>query len=327
MKRIIMLMTLTLSVALLGLQTAEAKRFGSGGSFGYSKNVAPKQFGSKNTQTTKPAQPNAANPAAAGAAGAAAGAAKSGASRWLGPLAGLAAGGLLAAMLFGDGFEGMAGMDFLLMGLLAVGAFMLFRRMRRGAPAQNAQAQPAYAGAEAAGQAPSHSQAGTQAETHTHQARSAHQDAPAYDPQAGGSIIGSALSDEAIKVPETPSWFDAEGFLANSKTHFVAVQAAWDASDVSEIRDYCTPELFAILGAEMAGMKPGENVTVVETLDAEIAEMAIDGDYFYVSVRFSGFIKEDTNADAHSFSEIWHIRRLASDSGAWQIAGIQQEAA
>ncbi len=41
----------------------------------------------------------------AGAAGAAAKA--GGASRWLGPLAGIAAGGLLASMFMGGGFQGM----------------------------------------------------------------------------------------------------------------------------------------------------------------------------------------------------------------------------
>jgi hypothetical protein len=51
-------------------------------------------------------------------------AAASGASRWLGPLAGLAAGGLLASMFMGDGFQGMQIMDFLIMALIA---FLVFR--------------------------------------------------------------------------------------------------------------------------------------------------------------------------------------------------------
>jgi predicted lipid-binding transport protein (Tim44 family) len=54
-------------------------------------------------------------PAAAPTAPGRAPAAASGASRWLGPLAGLAAGGLLASMFMGDGFQGMQIMDFLIM--------------------------------------------------------------------------------------------------------------------------------------------------------------------------------------------------------------------
>ena len=59
-------------------------------------------------------------------------------------------------------------------------------------------------------------------------------------------------------------------------------------------------------------------------LDAEIAAMAVDGEYFIVSIRFSGFIQEDAVKGAHAFNEIWHIRRLANDEGNWQVAGIQQ---
>jgi predicted lipid-binding transport protein (Tim44 family) len=63
--------------------------------------------------------------ATAGAAGAAGAAAKAGgASRWLGPLAGIAAGGLLASMFMGGGFQGMQIFDILIM---AVIAFLVFR--------------------------------------------------------------------------------------------------------------------------------------------------------------------------------------------------------
>ena len=104
-----------LSIALamflsLGLTTmsfdAEAKRMGSGKSFGSAPSHQARQA---------PAQQSAA-PAAAGRQPAAA----SGASKWLGPLAGLAAGGLLASMFMGDGFEGLQIMDMLIFGLIAM---------------------------------------------------------------------------------------------------------------------------------------------------------------------------------------------------------------
>ena len=52
-----------------------------------------------------------------------------------GPWPGLAAGGLLASLFFGGAFEGMAGMDWLLIGALAIGAFFLFRALRKRAAA------------------------------------------------------------------------------------------------------------------------------------------------------------------------------------------------
>ena len=296
-------------------QVAEAKRFGGGSSFGYSKSTPNKNY------NTAPKAAPAAKPAAPAAAGAAAGtAAKSGASKWLGPLAGLAVGGLLAAMIFGDGFEGIQIMDILIFGLIAFLLYKLFVARKRS---QNPQAAYERSHAE--------QEAQTRYEPETVQQRQAqaqpeHQ---AYDPNAGGSIFGSALgeapSDQAVQVSEVPEWFNAEQFVEGAKSHFVSLQKAWDAVDVSEVQAYCTPELFAEIQKEMQGMQPGDNVTVVDTLDAEIADMAIDGEHFVVSIRFSGFIQESVDESAHAFNEVWHIRRDASDQGNWLVAGIQQQ--
>ena len=101
------------------------------------------------------------------------------------------------------------------------------------------------------------------------------------------------------------------------------MQKAWDKVDLAEIESYCTPDLYNSLQQELVGVEAGDNKTLVDELDAEIAAMALDGDYLVVSVRFTGFIQEDS-AGAHAFNEIWHIRRLASDEGNWLVAGIQQ---
>ena len=102
---------LALCVGLTLSLDANAKRFGGG-----------KSAGSAPIHQTRQATPN--TPAAAPTAPGRAPAAASGASRWLGPLAGLAAGGLLASMFMGDGFEGFQIMDFLIIALIA---FLVFR--------------------------------------------------------------------------------------------------------------------------------------------------------------------------------------------------------
>ncbi|WP_235585216.1 Tim44 domain-containing protein [Thiomicrospira sp. XS5] len=285
------------------MQTAEAKRFGGGSSFGYSKKMAPKQY---NTA------PKPAAKSSAGSTTTAAGAKTSGASRFLGPLAGIAAGGLLAAMLFGDGFEGIQLLDILLIALLV---FMLISLLRRRASAH----QTAYSGHSGQGAA---SYDATPSPYQTREAATT--DYSSHTHQTGESIIGSGLSGEAEPVLVAPDWFDEARFVEDAKSHFVAVQKAWDALDAKELQDYCTPELYNALKVEMAQLQVGTNHTEVDELNAEIADLAIDGDNFIVSVRFSGFIKEDVDGFAHAFNEIWHIRRLAEGRGPWQIAGIQQ---
>ena len=117
---------MALCISLTFALDAHAKRFGGGKSFG----SAPSH------QTRQAPQQTQAAPSQAGKQAAAA---PSGASRWLGPLAGLAAGGLLASMFMGDGFEGIQFMDILIFGLIA---FLLFRFLA----ARRRQQQPAMAG-------------------------------------------------------------------------------------------------------------------------------------------------------------------------------------
>lgn len=317
-------------------QFAEAKRFGGGKSFGYQKQVAPKSFNTSKTKKQDSSTGQTGNQAGTAAgAGAAGTAAKSGASKWLGPLAGIAAGGLLAAMIFGDGFEGMQILDILIFALIAFLLFKLFMGKKRQSQ------QSAYEGYQAPQSNSQHydreetlmqrqSQAPQEPVSYAAPA-AANASQPAYDSNAGGSIfgadlgepVGQAPSEQAQTVDKAPEWFDAEGFVEGAKNHFVQIQAAWDRVDMDKLAEYCTEELMQALTIELEGVQPGQNLTHVDELQAEIAQMAIEDDYFIVSVRYSGFIDEDAEG-VHAFSEVWHIRRLAVGEGSWQVAGIQQ---
>jgi predicted lipid-binding transport protein (Tim44 family) len=120
------------AAALVASDLADARRLGGGRSLGVQRqSVAPRPPASTGAaaQPVMPAQPGAA--AATKAAPAAAG----GASRWLGPLAGLAAGLGLGALLAHFGLpEGLGSV--LLLALLAVAAIALVRMLfgRRAPP-------------------------------------------------------------------------------------------------------------------------------------------------------------------------------------------------
>ncbi len=300
-------------------QVAEAKRFGGGKSFGYSKSVAPKSF-----KTAPKAAPKAAPNAAAkpGATPAKAG--------MMGLMGGLLAGGLLAALFMGDGFDGIQFMDILLMALVAFGLFKLFTYMRRQKQAQT----DATYGSNYAQHGTPQAEPVPSAQTYQRETHDAAAETPAYNPNSSGSIFGADLeggmgqgaSQEAVHLSEAPAWFNAAEFVEGAKGHFASLQKAWDNADLTEVKAYCSPELFAVLEQEMVGVKAGDNQTVIDTLHAELADMAIDGEYFIASIRFTGFIQEDAAEGAHAFNEIWHIRRLAHDEGSWQVAGIQQNA-
>jgi len=283
MKSLLTFVLALITVSFLTIPEAEAKRMGGGSNLG------------RQTTMPKQAQPPAAAPTQAQRPGAAAPAA-GGASRWLGPLAGLAAGGLLGALFFGGAFEGLAAMDWILIAALAIGAFFLFRAMRRRAPAPTP-------------------------------VTSAGRMAPGYGAMGGFT----PAQEEAAPVAPTaapddaPAWFDGPAFAEGAKTHFIRLQAAWDQADWRDIRTYTTPQLFADLQQEHGRSATPGQYTEVVTVNAEPLQVQRDGDLVLASVRFSGLIREEADGPAQPFDEVWHVQHpWASREGDWLISGIQQ---
>lgn len=282
-----------LSVFIIGIFSltliaadAEARRMGGGKSLGkqsssFSRQSTPPQQNQQSATTQRQANQPAAT---------------SGARRWLGPLAGLAAGGLLAALLFGDGFEGFQFLDFLLLAALAFLGFKLFKAFRARST-MGAQQRYATSGAGAG--------SGT-FET----------------PE-----IGSDVRDgESTPQSSRPAWFNEEEFLRAAKTHFIRLQAAWDSGDMKDIREYTTPELYAELVLERQQSDDADQFTEVVSLNADLLDVVTQGGQVTASVRYSGLIREARDAEPEAFSEIWHIQRALDDSQAnWYVAGIQQE--
>ncbi len=283
-KWLILVLTLLLGSALF-ITEVHAKRFGGGKSFG-------KQYSGFSRSKSSQSSANS-NTSPQGAAAANAGR-SSGMGRWLGPLAGLAAGGLLASLFFGDAFEGLQIMDMLLFAGLIFGGMMLFKAMRAKSAQRTAGAGPFGAAPPVYGQA--------------------------QNPvDAGEPVVRDADTGEA------PAWFDAAGFADGAKTHFIRLQAAWDKGDFRDIREYTTPEMFAELQREYEKLGGSGHHTEVMMLEAELLGTRREADQLVASVHFTGMIREEQNAGGSDLSEIWHVvHDWDQAQGDWLIAGIQQ---
>lgn len=294
MTKIIPILTALIFALGMTMQPAEAKRLGSGASMGQQKHG----FARKATPPSAPAGATNRQPATSpAAAGTAAAPAASGASKWMGPLAGLAAGGLLAALFLGGAFEGIQIIDILIIALLAFGIFMLIRMMR----AKSAQQQPNQGYQYAAEGAPF----------------DAAPQAPATATSGGFDLARAALND-------APAWFNEEGFLQAARTHFLSLQLAWDANDLDKLREYFTPEMFELLRAQRAEIGDANNVTDVQNLHAQLLDIVREGNVITASVLFQGRVREDDNMP-QDIAEIWHVQHAAdTPSGNWLISGIQQ---
>ncbi|HEY6895690.1 MAG TPA: TIM44-like domain-containing protein [Rhodocyclaceae bacterium] len=293
MKRITLSLFALILAAGLGLASAdaEAKRLGGGGSIGMSRNSAPMQ----RQATTPPKQATATPQQAAPSAPAPMPAPQpSGMSRWLGPLAGLAAGIGLAALFshFGMG-EGFA--NFAMIALLVVGGIFLIRMLfsRR-------QPEPAYAG----------SAPGT----------SRYEPLQAVPASAAPAAVPAA-ADETIPVPAD---FDIQGFLRQAKLNFNRLQAANDAGNMDDIKQFTSPEVFAEVEMQYQERGRSKQQTDVVQLDAALVEVITEEKRHVASVRFHGLLREEPNAAPIPFDEIWHLIKPVDGSEGWRVAGIQQ---
>ena len=281
MKKISMLFFAVVLALGLSVDSAEAARFGGGKSFGMKRqSIAPKPAAP--AQQTVPTAP-AGSPTAAPK------------RNWAGPIAGLAAGLGIAALLshFGMG-EGMANIMMILL-LVAAVIFVFKLLFRRNLP----QAYPAeplqYVGTTGPATA---------------------------SPSVVTPQFGSATT--ATSTLNVPDGFDSEGFLRVAKLNFIRLQAANDAKNLDDIREFVSPELYAEIKMQMDERGNVPQQTDVVTLNAELLEVNSEALRHIASVHFSGLIREIAGAAAAPFDEIWHLSKPIEGNNGWTIAGIQQ---
>jgi len=278
---------------------SEARRFGGGFSSGRQSVNVMKQ---KQAVTAPAAAPRPAT----GAGGAAAGG-----SRWLGPLAGIAAGLGLAALLAHFGFAGALA-DLLVIALIAgiaiFGISFIMRTLRSGLSPQ------------ALGNTPASMQRRQYGRDSTEGPGQPEVQAP-MSGLLGASPMHVEPAPSAVGDWFIPADFETQSFLEEAKRQFIAIQKAWDTVDFDSLQSRLTEELYAEYAGKMAD-HGGKNYTEVVLLNADLLGIEKLNDGHLASVRFSGMIREDPQSDAAAFEEVWNLYK--PDGKGWLLAGIQQ---
>ena len=309
---------------------SEAKRLGSGKSQGMQRSApaqpAPQTPPPKQAAPQQTAPTPAAAPAAAGATTAAAAPAK---RSWMGPIAGLAAGLGLAALMSHLGM-GEAFANFLMLALLGVAAVFLIaflmRRFGRGARQEPALATAgASASGSPAGWSPVKEPAAPQPAA-MEPAAAAPMQRSAFTPaSADVSVTGQPLRplggtgeiapsvatveqtepSQALAAtstgPKLPEGFDLPAFERVAKMIFIRLQAANDARDLDDLRQFTTPEMFAAIRLEIQERGVAAQQTDVERVEAQVIDYAVEDGRQIVSVRFQGLVREEAGAAAEGF--------------------------
>lgn len=266
-----------ISMALL-TTAAEARRFGGGRSFGKSWSSP-----SRNTNSFSNFSSAKSSLASAGKR-----------SMLKGALMGLVAGGLIGSMLSGGmgGFNGLQGLDFL---LLAGAAFFLFRWYQR----KKMSAAPGAPNA------------------------SFFQGEPTHNANTVSGFMGGREANTASNS-QYPEWFDEKVFVEGAKNHFMTLQAAWDNNDMSLIQTYCVSELYQNLSSERA-LLSGNQHTQVLSLTAHLLDVVQEGAFVIAGIEFCADIKSN-NEPVERVREIWSIQHASHHGkGDWLIVGIDQK--
>jgi predicted lipid-binding transport protein (Tim44 family) len=283
LKKLILAVAILTAGLTLTVSVAEAARIGGGRSIGTQRSFAPRQATAPSAAPQQGMRPTPA-PAPVGAP------AQSGWRKWAGPLAGIAAGIGLAAMLshFGVGGD-FAGIIMLVIGGLV--AFMLLRKFLAG----NRPAEPALAGVP---------------NTYAREAT----------PQAafGG---GTAQTDATSRFP---AGFDVETFTRQAKLNFIRLQAANDACNLTDIREFTSPEMFAEIKLAIDERGGKTQRTDIILLEVEVVEVVEEKGQYIASVHCTGSLREEEGAAPQPFSELWHLSKPTDGNRGWVLSGIQQ---
>ncbi len=288
-------LALMMTIVSIGLAPveADAARLGGGGGAGMQRSLP------RTPPSAVPAKPAPATPAPGQAAPG---------RSWMGPIAGLAAGLGIAALMshFGMGAEFGNFLMIALLGLVAV--FVIRFLMRRFGPTPaSSPAIVTPGGAQFTG-----SNSSTWASGQSN------------NEAAASSLLPSTAPN--VSVPTLPADFDAAGFERIAKMIFIRMQAANDAADLNDLRAFATPEMFAAFKLDLQDRAGKPQETDVVHVDAQVLDVAVEADRQIVSVRFHGQIREQKDAVASPFDEVWHLVRPIDGSHEWAIAGIQQMA-
>lgn len=330
---------------------ADAARLGGGRSFGkQSSNVTQRQATPPASPAATPGTPaQSVNNAAAKPATPAPAPAAAPKRPWGAMLGGLAAGLGLAWLAHSLGLGAAMG-NMLLIGLLVLGAIVVWRifsaRSRANGVSSNGGLAFQGAGNPANAVAPaqySPNNVGNDASARPWERNAAVFDATPEPRQpelladrnggssmagaaaAGGSMIGSALAGS--QAWGIPAGFDADGFLTAAKRNFVTLQDAWDRADMGTLRSMMTDAMLGEIRQQLAERENhtgGQtNKTEVVMLDAKLLGIEELPDAYMASVEFSGMIREDVSSGPSPFREVWNMTKPTSGSSGWLVAGVQ----
>ena len=152
----------------------------------------------------------------------------------------------------------------------------------------------------------------------------------AYQGSQGGFQSGFSNAPSLDKAAPAhqpwgvPAGFDTEAFLRHAKASFIRMQAAWDRSDLADLREFTSPEVYAELSLQVQERGGQPDYTEVVSIDSQLLGIETTDRDYLASVQFNGMIRNAPGAPTEPFVEVWNLSKPLAGNGGWVLAGIQQ---
>lgn len=117
-------------------------------------------------------------------------------------------------------------------------------------------------------------------------------------------------------------FFNKDEFLRTAKTIFIRMQTAYDNKNLTDIRTFTTPEVFAEIQMQIQERGSAANQTEVIQIHSSFLD-EYEANNSGASVIFSGQLREEPNTPPVAIREVWHFIR--DEQNQWLIAGIEQK--
>jgi predicted lipid-binding transport protein (Tim44 family) len=159
-------------------------------------------------------------------------------------------------------------------------------------------------------------------------ARPWERDGPDVDVGTAAGSQGGVMTDAMLSNGPSlavPAGFDTGAFLHASKANFVALQDAWNRSDIASLRAMMTDGMLEQIQGQLSEREVSREgaATEVVMLDARLLGIDEQDNEFMASVEFSGMLREDPSAGPNPFRELWSITRPKAGDAGWLVAGVQ----
>jgi hypothetical protein len=120
-----------------------------------------------------------------------------------------------------------------------------------------------------------------------------------------------------------PAGMDAAELSRALCSHFLQLQAAWDARDTDALGALSTPQMLDELHAQLRECGTCPNHTEVRALDALLLGYEQRELLELVCVEFSGMIRESPDRGVVPFRELWMLERSKHAPATWKLARQQ----